>query len=81
MNGEHGYTYFTWNTRKECLCFVSGERNCQTQVGHDAHIVMLIILIDDENDVMLDILMIDDHNIVMLITLIDDHNNVLLTTY
>merc|ERR1719385_154246 len=33
MSEDKGYTYFTWNTRnKECLCFVSGERNCLTQV-------------------------------------------------
>merc|ERR1712004_290225 len=28
----HGYTYFTWNTRKECFCFASGEKECLTQV-------------------------------------------------
>merc|ERR1711899_248158 len=28
----HGYTYFTWNTRKECFCFTSGEKECLTQV-------------------------------------------------
>ena len=36
MSEDKGYTYFTWNTRKdECLCFVSGERNCLTQVNHE----------------------------------------------
>merc|ERR1712012_611056 len=30
--GCHGYTYFTWNTRKECFCFTSGEKECLTQV-------------------------------------------------
>ena len=57
MSESKGYTYFTWNTQKECLCFVSGEKNCLTQVHHDHHNVMLIILIDDHNDV----LIIGDH--------------------
>ena len=32
VNEDHGYTYFTWNTRKECFCFASGEKTCLNQV-------------------------------------------------